>query len=51
MLTVQLTAAEEKPRPVNENSVPMLPDEGVTVITGIIERLAETMSPPGEPVT
>ena len=49
--TVQLTAAEENPSPVNENCVPIVPDAGVTVTTGIIVRLAEIMSFPGEPTT
>ena len=49
--TVQLTAADENPSPVNENCVPIVPDAGVTVITGIIVRVAETMSFPGEPTT
>jgi hypothetical protein len=49
--TVQPVAVDEKPYPVNENCVPTVPDEGVTVITGIIERGAESMSFPGEPTT
>jgi len=51
-LTVHAVAADEKPYPVNENCVPTVPDAGVTVITGIIERLAgPTGSFTGEPTT
>ena len=51
IVTVQLTAADENPSPVNENCVPIVPDAGVTVISGITVRVAETMSLPGEPTT
>jgi hypothetical protein len=49
--TVQLVAAEEKPSPVNENCVPIVPDAGVTLITGITVRVADITSFPGEPTT
>ena len=49
--TVQLMAAEEKPNPVNENCVPIVPDEGVMVITGTVVRVAESTSFPGVPST
>lgn len=51
IVTLQLTAADENPVPVNENCVPMVPDAGVTVIPGITVRLAETISLPGDPTT
>lgn len=51
IVTVQLTAAEENPEPVNENTVPIEPDVGVTMITGMIVRVADTMSFPGDPTT
>ena len=49
--TVQLVAVDEKPNPVNENCVPMVPEAGVTVITGITVRLPDIMSFPGVPTT
>ena len=50
-VTVQAVADNPNPYPVNANCVPLVPDEGVTVITGIMERVPETTSPPGEPTT
>lgn len=50
-VTVQVVAVEENPEPVNENVDPVVPDAGVTMITGMVVRVAETMSFPGEPTT
>jgi len=49
--TVQLTAAEEKPTPVNENCDPTVPDDGVTVTDGTIVSVVESTSFPGVPTT
>jgi len=49
--TVQVVAAEEKPAPVNENCVPIVPDAGETWITGITVIVPDMMSFPGVPTT